>query len=87
MNNRKSAIAILVAVLFGFAMWLGTVRWRQLQWKELQSQQLATIKRLEEFPAAGWDPGTWRNALITPYNVWGNVTYSPSYSEISISEM
>lgn len=87
MNYRKSGIAILVAVLVGFTAWFGTVSWKKRQWFELQSQQLATIKRLEKFPPAGWDPVTWRNALVTPYNVWGNVTYSPSYSAISNAEM
>ena len=87
MSARKSTMTILLIGISGFALWVGPAWWRQRQWFALQTKQLVTIKRLEEFPPHGWDPDTWRNALITPYNVWGNVTYSPTYSNISNIEM
>lgn len=72
-------VAILIAM--GRAMWL------QQQWFELQQQQLGAIEKIAAYPPPGWEQAAWNNALITPYNVWGNVTYSPNYSKISNSEM
>jgi hypothetical protein len=87
MRYRKPATAILLVTVAALALWLGPPWWRQRQWFALQSRQMATIQRFETFPPSGWDHGAWRNALVTPYNVWGNVTYTPAYSKISISEM
>ena len=81
------AIAAAAVVVVALTAWLGGWWWSQQQWFELQRQQLSTIKRLGEFPPAGWSPNAWKSALVTPYNVWGNVTYHPSYSKISNQEM
>lgn len=74
-------------MLAALTAWWSTKWSAQRQWFALQHQQMATIQRLEDFPPPGWDPGVWRSALVTPYNVWGNVTYHPGYSHISIDEM
>ena len=57
------------------------------QWFDLQEQQLQTIKRLEAFPPPGCSARVWESAIVTPYNIWGNVTYHPEYSKISNKEM
>ena len=87
MNLRKTTIVTLLAVATALVAWIGMTMWKQRQWFDLQEGQLATIKQLEEFPPGGSSEAAWRNALVTPYNVWGNVTYSPDYSNISIEEM
>ena len=84
---RKYAIAAIVIVLGVLTAAIGMRSWARREWFDLQARQLATIKRLEEFPPGGCDQRTWENALITPYNVWGNVTYNPDYSNISNEEM
>ncbi|MFM9065267.1 MAG: hypothetical protein ACKOOI_19845 [Pirellula sp.] len=66
---------------------LGALWWTERQWFDLQAQQLATIERIGEFPPPGCERATWQNALVSPYNVWGNATYSPRYSKISNEEM
>ena len=69
------------------ATWVVAWSWKQRQWFELQQRQLSTIERIAECPPIGWDRDAWGKALITPYNVWGNVTYHPDYSRISNEEM
>lgn len=85
--NYKYVIVPLLIIVGLVAARLGTWWWTQRQWFDLQAQQLATIERIGEFPPAGWNRNTWKSALITPYNVWGNVTYHPDYSKISNEEM
>lgn len=87
MNHRRSAIVILSIAVSGVTMWFGSSLWAQRQWFDLQAQQMATIRRIEAFPPLGWEPRSWSNALVIPYNVWGNVTDHPSYSKISNAEM
>jgi hypothetical protein len=87
MNYRKTALAILLVVVAGVAVWLGSAVWNQRQWRALQAGQMATILRLGEVPPPGWNQGAWRNALVTPHNVWGNVIYHPSSSGVKIDEM
>lgn len=83
------ATMVLAVVVVGgvFAARFGAWWWTQREWFELQASQMATIKRLGEFPPKGQARETWENALVTPYNVWGNVTYHPNYSHISNDEM
>jgi hypothetical protein len=87
MKYRRTGIAGLVVIVCGFAAWRGALWWAERQWFALQSQQLATIRRLEEFAAVGWDQQAWNNAVCTLHNVWGNVTYHPKCSNISNAEM
>ena len=87
MSLRNSAITFVLIVTAALAVWIGEASWRMRQWFALQSQQLATIKEMEEFVPAGWSSDAWRNALVTLYNVWGNVTYHPSYSQLTIAQM
>lgn len=86
-DHVKYAIASIVIVLGVLTAWFGASWSTQRQWFDLQARQLATIQRLGEFPPAGWKRAAWQNALVTPYNVWGNVTYHPKYSKISNEEM
>lgn len=86
-NAWKYVLAVLLIVGGVLAARFGAWWWTQRQWFDLQAQQLATIKRIGEFPPEGQDRGSWQNALVTPYNVWGNVTYHPNYSHISNEEM
>jgi hypothetical protein len=79
-----TAVLILVCVL---ATWVGAWWWKHRQWFDLQQRQLATIERIGEFSPVGWDRDAWKNALVTPYNVWGNVTFHPDYSRTSNKEM
>ena len=83
-NYVLTPVVLAACVL---AMWVAAWSWKQLQWFELQQRQLATIDRIGEFPPNGWDRYAWKNALVTPCNVWGNVTYHPDYSKISSEEM
>jgi hypothetical protein len=78
-----AGVILFVVLAAKFAAWW----WTQRQWFELQKEQLLTIRRIEAFPPAGWDRRTWKEALIAPHNVWGSVTFSPDYSNISIEEM
>lgn len=84
---RTWIASTLGILLLSLTIASGQQLWVQNQWFELQRQQLATIKRIGEFPPDGWKEEVWQNALVTPYNVWGNVTYSPDYSQISLEEM
>lgn len=86
-DHVKYAIASIVIVLGVLTARFGALCWTQRQWFDLQGQQLATIERIGEFPPTGCERATWQNALVTPYNVWGNVTYHPKYSKISNAEM
>lgn len=83
----RSAAVVIVLMLAALVAWVGVLWSTQRQWLVLQRHQMTTIKRLGEFPPPGWDSGAWKNALVTPYNVWGNVTYHPNYSHISNEEM
>lgn len=83
----KYALAAVFIVVVMLAARFGAWWWTQRQWFDLQAQQFATIERIGEFPPEGQDRERWKNALITPYNVWGNVTYHPNYSHISNDEM
>ena len=83
----KIVAATFFIVLVLFAVTVGPSIWTRRVWFGLQAQQLATIKRLGDFPPPGWEQKTWKNALVTPYNVWGNVTFTPEYSKISNDEM
>ncbi len=83
----RSIILMAVVTLAGLMIWWGTAWSAQRQWFALQRQQMATIQKLGEFPPPGWDRAAWKNALVTPHNVWGNVTYHPNYSHISHDEM
>jgi len=87
MKYFKSVLAILLVVVAGTAVWLGAAVSKQRQWRALQSGQMATIMRLGEIPPPGWNRDAWRNALVTPHNVWGNVIYHPSSSEVTLEEM
>lgn len=89
MRTRRATYAATAIVLGLIALALCLYRQghEQRQWLEVMRGQLAAIERLGDVPPAGWDPATWKNAVITPYNVWGNVTYHPSYSQISLAEM
>jgi hypothetical protein len=87
MNARKVTLAAVFIIVAVFAARFGAWWWTQRQWFDLQAQQLATIERIGEFPPEDRDRERWRNALITPYNVWGNVIYHPNYSHISNEEM
>jgi hypothetical protein len=82
------ATTVLAVVLGGvFAARFGAWWWTQREGFDLQAQQMATIKRLGEFPPEGQSREVWENALVTPYNVWGNVTYAPNYSNVGNQEM
>jgi hypothetical protein len=83
---RSVAMAVL-AICAALVMWWVPAWWTQRQWFALQAQQMATIRRLEAMPPPGWDRGAWRNALVTVNNVWGNVTYTPAYSKLTVAEM
>ena len=83
MTSRKVIFVFVTIVLTAIAIPIGRNLWIRNQWFDIQSQQLAAIKQLEAHPPSGWTPRAWKNALITPYNVWGNVTYHPDYSGIS----
>lgn len=83
----KLILGLLVIGIAALTFWIVQALSQRQQWFALQSQQMESIKRLEEFAPAGWDRDSWRNALVTPYNVWGNVTYAPSYSQLTIAQM
>lgn len=87
MSIWKYALAAVLIVVVVLAAGFGAWWWMQRQWFDLQAQQLATIERIGAFPPEGQDRERWKNALVTPYNVWGNVTYHPNYSHISNDEM
>lgn len=87
MNFRRWVIIALLLVAGMSAAAIG-VRWQShRQWRALQVEQRATILELERFPPMGWDRDVWRNLIVDAHNVWGNVIYSPSHSEVSIEEM
>ena len=67
-----AAVLLLACVL---ATWVARAWWKHRQWFDLQHRQLATVERIGKFPPSGWNRDSWENALVTPYNVWGNVTY------------
>ena len=83
----KIVCAAFLIVVVLLAVTVGPSIWTRRLWFDLQAQQLATIERLGDFPPPGWEQRTWKNALVTPYNVWGNVTFTPEYSKISNDEM
>ena len=88
MNSLKYFGLALLVIVGVLTAKIGAWWWMQREWFDLQVQQLATIERIGEFPPPGWDPKLWKNVVITPYNVWGNVTYHPNHhSNISIDEM
>ena len=87
MRYRKYAAVLFSIVVALLAATVGMSIWTRHVWFDLQAQQLATIERIGDFPPVGWNGATWKNALVTPYNVWGNVTFTPDYSKISNDEM
>lgn len=89
MRIKTWKYALIILALAGciFATWIVAKSWKQEEWFDLQKQQLATIERLGKFPPPGCNQAMWHNALVTPYNVWGNVTYHPDYSKLSNEEM
>lgn len=87
MKYLRIAPALLVVVAIGLASWLGPIWWMQRQWFALQREQMSTIMRLGELPPTGWSRDGWRNAVVTLHNVWGNVTYHPTYSGIDVPQM
>ena len=87
LSIRTYAVVAVLIVVGVLAARFGAWWWTQRQWFDLQAQQLATIKRIGEFPPEGQVHERWKNALVTPSNVWGNVTYHPNYSKISNEEM
>ena len=87
MNFRRRAFIALL-FLAGISSAVIAVRWQtQRQWFALQTQQRATILQLERFPPTGWERDIWNNFVGLAHNVWGNVVYSPSCSQISNEEM
>lgn len=87
MVRRRTVAAAVVLVL---VLALFVVGWsvnRQRQWFALQRQQLQTVLRLEQQRPSGWSAAAWENAVVTTHNVWGNVTYAPEYSGLSLTEM
>ncbi|WP_442481955.1 hypothetical protein [Aeoliella sp. SH292] len=48
---------------------------------------MAAISSLADVPPEGWFRFDWKEEVITPYNVWGNITYTPEYSGLSNDEM
>src|SRR5687768_14499920 len=67
--------------------WLGRAWWIQKQWFSLQQEQMATIMRLQSLPPDANRRDEWREVIVMLHNVWGNVTFAPSYSEITNAEM
>lgn len=80
------ALVVLLAI-GGLGIWIAATGALRREWFQLLHQQQATILRLRETPPAGWDSHAWENVLVMVHNVWGNVTYHPDYSHISVEEM
>ena len=87
MKRRSVKVVSAVIVMATVATWIGRDMWLRRDWFEIQAQQLAAIKELEAYRPSGWEQRAWNNALVTPYNVWGNVIFSPDYSKIGNVEM
>lgn len=76
-----------VIVMAAIAGWWLTMRSTERKWFAIQRQQLALINQLAEFPPPVSDARAWREEIVTLHNVWGNVTFSPSYSQLTVTEM
>ncbi|QDT35385.1 hypothetical protein [Thalassoglobus polymorphus] len=87
MTRRRVATAAVLAFLV-IAIYPFARDWQiRQQWFQIQSQQLSAIDKLRDYPPNAANPNAWDNVITTTYNVWGNVTYHPSYSNISNAEM
>ena len=84
-NKYLFAVVVIIASLLiaKFGMW----RWTISHFSELQSDQLATIDQLGQFPPAGVEPQQWESSLGTLHNVWANVFCYPEYSGLSSAQM
>jgi hypothetical protein len=87
MNWRSTTVPLLVLILVALAFWLGRSWSLQWEWSDLDQRQRATILRLKQFPPPGISTESWNNEIITLHNVWGNVTYTPTYSGLSNADM
>jgi hypothetical protein len=73
---------MFIAITFiAVATWVVTLilssiekRWRFF---DARDKQWATINRIGNYPPAGWTTAAWQNAVVMPYNVWGNVIWEP----------
>ena len=86
--TRSVALAILgIIVLLATAWTIGAPLLEQRAWFGVHREQLATIRKLNEFPPAGWTKHAWNNVVTTTHNVWGNVIYHPASSGLKHPEM
>jgi hypothetical protein len=87
MTRRRVATAAVLAFLV-IAIYPVARDWHaRRQWFQIQSQQLAAIDKLRDYPPDGVNANVWDNLINDTYNVWANVTYAPTYSNISNTEM
>ena len=61
--------------------------WASRQWFTLYERQKATIWLLADRPPSSMTHDEWKNVLEIIPTIWGNVTFNPSYSGLSVDDM
>lgn len=87
MNWRNATLGLLVMVVVVLTFYVGRAWSQRQQWSDLDQRQRAAILRLQAVPPAGENAAGWDEAITTLHNVWGNVTFAPSYSGLSNADM
>jgi hypothetical protein len=87
MNWRRTTLGLLILVLVALAFYLGRGWSLRQEFSRLDQRQRAAILRLQQVPPPGENATAWSEVIITLHNVWGNVTFAPSYSGLSNADM
>ena len=87
MSRRKFIFAAVSAVTIVAAFPFVRGWWNQRQWFVIYSEQKATIELLADHPPTNVTPSEWRNVVEIVPTIWGNVTFHPDYSGLSIDQM
>ncbi len=86
--NRSVALVIAGIVGLSAIAWtIAAPLFEQRAWFAVHREQSATIRKLNEFPPAGWNKRAWSNIVTTANNIWGNVIHHPDSSGLERREM